>query len=164
MKLHYKLFCKKYIFLFSTRVEENKSHVKVQYIVMNIQINTIKWNKVILEKFGKNKYQIWSFNQVEKPITDFNSGLKRKDELCICASSTWTTIGQINLNANMYHNRTNAPVVTSAQPVAEVLGSNSRRTMFFSNLGLVCIKCILVLIKHIQMPSAVVGLLCRRQR
>ena len=42
MKLHYKLFCKKYIFLFSTRVEENKSHVKVQYIVMNIQINTIK--------------------------------------------------------------------------------------------------------------------------
>jgi len=119
---------------------------------------------VILEKFGKKKYQIWSFNQVEKPITDFNSGLKRKDELCTCASSTWTTIGQINLNANMYHNRTNAPVVTSAQPVAEVLGSNSRRTMFFSNLGLVCIKYIFVLIKHIQMPSAVVGLLCRRQR
>jgi len=121
---------------------------------------------VILEKFRKKKYQIWSFNEVEIPITDFNSGLKRKDELCICSLSlsTWTTIGQINLNANMYHNRINAPVVTSAQPVAEVLGSNSRRTMFFSNLGLVCIKCILVLIKHIQMPSAVVGLLCRRQR
>ena len=86
---------------------------------------------MILEKFWKKKYQIWSFNEVEIPITDFNSGLKRKDELCNCASSTWTTIGQINLNANMYHNRTNAPVVTSAQPVAEVLGSNSRRTMFF---------------------------------
>ena len=70
---------------------------------------------MILEKFGKKKYQIWSFNQVEKLITDFNSGLKRKDELCNCASSTWTTIGQINLNANMYHNRTDAPVVTSAR-------------------------------------------------
>ena len=33
---------------------------------------------MILEKFGKKKYQIWSFNQVEKPITDFNSGLKKK--------------------------------------------------------------------------------------
>ena len=36
------IFQQKHIFLFSTRVEENKSHVKVQYIVMNIQINTIK--------------------------------------------------------------------------------------------------------------------------
>ena len=86
---------------------------------------------MILEKFGKKKYQIWSFNQVEKPITDFNSGLKRKDELCSCALSTWTTIGQINLNANMYHNRTNAPVVTSAQPVAEVLVRTLGAPYFF---------------------------------
>ena len=32
----------KHIFLFSTRVEENKSHVKIIIIVINIQINTIK--------------------------------------------------------------------------------------------------------------------------
>ena len=88
---------------------------------------------MILEKFRKKKYQIWSFNEVEIPITDFNSGLKRKDELCIFSSSlsTWTNIVQIELNASTYLNRANAPVVTRAQPIAEVLGSTSGHTIFF---------------------------------
>ena len=36
------IIIQKHIFLFSTRVEENKSHVKIIIIVINIQINTIK--------------------------------------------------------------------------------------------------------------------------
>ena len=43
MKLHYKLFCKKYIFLFSTRVEENKSHVKG---IINSILHTNKYHKM----------------------------------------------------------------------------------------------------------------------
>ena len=75
----------------------------------------------------KKKYQIWSFNEVEIPITDVKSGLKRKDELCICFSSlsTWTNIVQIVLNASAYDNQANAPVVIRAHIVAEVLGSKS---------------------------------------
>ena len=71
---------------------------------------------MILEKFRKKKYQIWSFSEVEIPITDFKSGLKRKDELCMCSSSlsTWTNIVQIELNDTIFHNRPNALVVTRA--------------------------------------------------
>ena len=116
---------------------------------------------MILEKIRKKKYKIWSFNEVEIPITDFNSGLKRKDELCICSSSlsTWTNIVQIVLNACAYHNRANAPVVTRAHPVVEVSGSKSWRTILFFQFRNSCLKCILVPTEHRKKPSAVVGLL-----
>ena len=50
MKLHYKLFCKKYIFLFSTRVEENKSHIKG---IINSILHTNKYHKMKERNFRK---------------------------------------------------------------------------------------------------------------
>ena len=116
---------------------------------------------MILEKFRKKKYQIWSFNEVEIPITDFNSGLKRKDELCIGSSSlsTWTNIVQIVLNACAYHNRANAPVVTRAHPVVEVSDSKSWRTILFFQFRNSSIKRVFLPARRKQKPIAVVGLL-----
>ena len=50
MKLHYKLFCKNIFFLFSTRVEENKSHVKG---IINSILHTNKYHKMKERNFRK---------------------------------------------------------------------------------------------------------------
>ena len=59
---------------------------KIQKVAIYIQIDTIKWKILILEKFKKKNHQIWISYDREIPFTNFNSELKEKDKLRMCSS------------------------------------------------------------------------------
>jgi hypothetical protein len=74
-------------FLLCTLVRKDNVYNKFYKITTYMQVNVIKWQRLILDKIRKKNHNIWSYYDREIPLTSFNCRLKRKTMVSVTNST-----------------------------------------------------------------------------
>jgi len=86
IKLYYNLFIKNMCFYYLLKCKEISYLKAIQEMMINIKTNAMEWKILFLEKFRKKNHQIWSLNDEEIQVTNFNFRLKKRKLAFLCSS------------------------------------------------------------------------------
>jgi hypothetical protein len=71
----------KYLLFILFRYKKRSCMKKINVIAINMKTSDITWKIVILQKIRKKNQWIWSYYDRETLVSNFNCGLKRKNDV-----------------------------------------------------------------------------------